>query len=103
MGRSKLLTLPEAARLVSDGASITVGGTLLHRTPAAFVRELARRGCRDLELVKPSPAYDLDLLCAAGCLARSTAGIATFEANFGMARGFRRAVEAGRVRHTESS
>ena len=103
MAPSKLLALVEAARLVPDGASITVGGTLLHRTPAAFVRELARQGRRGLELVKPSPAYDVDLLCAAGCLARSTFGIATFEANFGMARNFRRAVEAGQVQHTENS
>ena len=103
MKRSKLTTLADAARLVRDGASITLGGTLLHRTPAAFVRELARQGRRDLELVKPSPAYDLDLLCPAGCLARSNAGIVTFEADFGPARSFRRAVESGRVQHTENS
>jgi len=103
MAPSKLLPLAEAARLVPDGASITVGGTLLHRTPAAFVRELARQGRRNLELVKPSPAYDVDLLCAAGCLARSNTGIVTFEAHFGMARSFRRAVEAGQVHHTENA
>ncbi len=103
MARAKLMALAEAARLVPDGACITVGGTLLHRTPAAFVRELARQGRRGLALIKPSPAYDVDLLCAAGCLARSNFGIATFEASFGMARSFRRAVEAGRVRHTENS
>ena len=103
MARSKLISLTEAARLVPDGTSITVGGTLLHRTPAAFVREMARQGRRGLELVKPSPAYDVDLLCAAGCLARSTFGITTFEPNFGMAKSFRRAVEAGRVHHTENS
>jgi len=27
----------------------------------------------------------------------------TFEANFGMAKSFRRAVESGQVRHTENS
>ena len=103
MASSKLFSLAEAARLVPDGATITLGGTLLHRTPAAFVRELARQRRRELELVKPSPAYDLDLLCAAGCVSRSNAGIVTFEANFGMARSFRRAVETGEVHHTENS
>jgi glutaconate CoA-transferase subunit A len=103
MTPSKLVTLAAAARLVPDGASITVGGTLLHRTPAAFVRELARQGRRQLELVKPSPAYDVDLLCAAGCLARTNTGIVTFEATFGMARAFRRAVESGQVHHTENA
>jgi glutaconate CoA-transferase subunit A len=103
MARSKVVTLSEAARLVPDGATITLGGTLLHRTPAAFVRELARQGRRNLELVKPSPAYDVDLLCAAGALSRSNAGIVTFEASFGMAKSFRRAVESGTVHHTENS
>lgn len=103
MARSKLVSLEAAARLVPDGGSITLGGTLLHRTPAAFVRQLARSERRGLELVKPSPAYDLDLLCAAGCLSRSNTGIVTFEANFGMARSFRRAVETGEVQHTENS
>jgi glutaconate CoA-transferase subunit A len=103
MRGSKLMTLEAAAALVGDGTTITLGGTLLHRTPAAFVRELARQERRDLRLVKPSPAYDLDLLCAAGCLSRSTFGIATFEANFGMAQTFRRAVESGTLQHTESS
>lgn len=103
MASSKLFSLAEAARLVPDGATITLGGTLLHRTPAAFVRELARQRRRELELVKPSPAYDLDLLCAAGCVSRSNAGIVAFEANFGMARSFRRAVETGEVHHTENS
>jgi len=103
MPGSKLMGLGEAARLIWDGDCITVGGTLLHRTPAAFVRELARQGRRDPKLVKPSPAYDLDLLCTAGCLSTCNFGIATFEANFGMAKSFRRAVEAGRVVHTENS
>jgi len=43
------------------------------------------------------------LLCAAGCLSRSNAGIVTFEANFGMAKSFRRAVESGQIHHTENS
>jgi glutaconate CoA-transferase, subunit A len=99
----KLMTLPAAAGLVSDGATITLGGTLLHRGPSAFVRELARQGRRDLTLVKPSPGYDIDLLCAAGCLSQTNAGIVTLEANFGMAPNFRRAVESGQVRHTENT
>lgn len=99
----KLMTLPAAARLVPDGALITLGGTLLHRSPSAFVREMARQGRRSLALVKPSPGYDIDLLCAAGCLSRTNAGIVTFEANFGMAPNFRRAVESGQVQHTENT
>ncbi len=48
----KQISLEEAARLVQDGQVISIGGTLCQRVPAAFVRELARQGRRDLELVK---------------------------------------------------
>lgn len=90
-------TLAEAAGLVRDGQLLAIGGSLLQRTPAAFVRELARQGRRDLELAKPSPGYDADLLAAAGCLSRIQSGIVSFEQPFGMAPSFRRAVEAGRI------
>ena len=102
--RSKLVSLPEAAALVQDGDHVTIGGVMLHRIPAAFVRELARQGRRRLRLSKPSPSYDLDLLCAAGCLAEVDAGVASLESAFGGALpSYRRAVEAGLVRVREFS
>ena len=66
MSDGKLVSLAHAAALVADGDHITIGGVMLHRIPAAFVRELARQGRRGLRLSKPSPSYDLDLLCAGG-------------------------------------
>jgi glutaconate CoA-transferase subunit A len=50
-----------------------------------------------LELVKTAGAYDVDLLCATGCAAAVAAGFVGFETAFGMAPGYRRAVEQGRV------
>ncbi len=97
----KTCSLVDAAQLVQDGQTVTFGGTLLQRVPAAFVRELARQGRRNLELVKPSPAYDIDLLAAAGCVNRVQCGIVTFEQPFGMAPNYRRAVESGRLRLIE--
>lgn len=100
----RLMTLGEAAALVPDGAHVTLGGVMLHRIPAAFVRELARQGRRGLRLSKPSPSYDLDLLCAAGCLAEVNAGIASLESAYGGALpSYRRAVETGRLRVREFS
>ena len=102
--QQRLMTLAEAAALVPDGAHLTLGGVMLHRIPAAFVRELARQGRRGLRLSKPSPSYDLDLLCAAGCLAEVDAGIGSLESAYGGALpNYRRAVEAGRVRVREFS
>ena len=100
---SKVLSIGEAARLIPEGALITFGGVLLNRPPAAFVRELARQRRRGLRLVKPSPAYDLDLLASAGCLAEAAIGITTFESRFGPSRQFRRAVERGALRVREHS
>lgn len=103
-GEGKVVSLAEAAALVADGDHITIGGVMLHRIPAAFVRELARQGRRNLRLSKPSPSYDLDLLCAAGCLAEVDAGVASLESAFGGALpSYRRAVESGVVRVREFS
>jgi glutaconate CoA-transferase, subunit A len=97
----KRITLTEAAARVSDGATIAVGGNLLHRGPFAFVRELARQGRRELEIVKTAGAYDVDLLAAAGCLRAASCGFVGFENEFGMAPSYRRAVESGAVEARE--
>ena len=98
---TKLMGLAEAAALIADDQSVAMGGSLLHRGPFALARELARQGRRNLEFVKASPAYDVDLLCAAGCLSVVQAGEVTFEAEFGLAPNFRRAVEGGPVEYKE--
>ena len=104
MGEGKLVSLTRAAALVSDGDHITIGGVMLHRIPSALVRELARPGRRNLRLSKPSPSYDLDLLCAAGCLAEVDAGVASLESAFGgTLPSYRRAVESGLLRVREFS
>jgi len=90
---SKIVPLPALAARIADGASLALGGSFLHRGPFALVRELARQRRRRLEIIKPSPGYDVDLLCRAGAVARVRAGIVAMEGNFGLARWFRRAIE----------
>jgi glutaconate CoA-transferase subunit A len=97
----KRISLVKAAAMVPDGAVIAVGGNLLHRGPFALVRELARQGRRDLEIVKTAAAYDVDLLAAAGCLRAASCGFVGFENEFGMAPSYRRAVESGQVEAKE--
>ncbi len=99
--RDKLTTLAEAIATVPDGARVALGGNTLHRGPGAAVHELVRQGKRGLEVVKTAGAYDVDLLCATGCAAAVAAGYVGFETPFGMAPGYRRAVEAGRVQAKE--
>lgn len=93
----KLRSLAEAAALIEDRAVVAFGGSLLHRFPGALARELARQGRRGLHFVKPSPAYDFDLLCRAAVVAEATVGIATMEGGLGMLPAFRARAEAGEL------
>jgi glutaconate CoA-transferase subunit A len=97
----KLRDLPAAAALIQDGQTLALGGNLLHRAPNAFARELARAGRRSLHLIKTAGAYDVDLLCAAGCVTAVSAGFIGFENEFGLAPNYRRAVENGQVEARE--
>lgn len=100
-GTSKICSLPDLAARIDDGSSIGIGGVFLHRGPFALVRELVRQRKRGLEIIKPSPGYDLDLLCRAKTVRRIRAGIVAMEGNFGLARWYRRAIERKEARLEE--
>ena len=97
----KRVSIEALAALVPDGASIALGGSFLHRGPFAFVRELIRQRKKDLEIIKQSPGYDIDILCRAGAVGKVRAGIVAMEGNFGLAPFYRRAIEQGEVRLEE--
>lgn len=101
LGTPKIVPLKDLAARVTDGSSLALGGSFLHRGPFALVRELIRQGRRDLEVIKQSPGYDIDILCRAGALGRARAGIVAMEGNFGLAPWYRRAVETGQIRLEE--
>ena len=90
---SKIISLGELAARIPDGAALGLGGVFLHRGPFALVRELVRQRRRNLEIIKPSPGYDLDLLGRAGAVRKVRAGIVAMEGNFGLARWYRKAIE----------
>jgi glutaconate CoA-transferase subunit A len=98
---SKVVSLSALAARIAPGSMLGLGGSFLHRGPFALVRELARQRIGDLEIIKPSPGYDLDLLCRAGLVRRARAGIVAMEANFGLARGFRKAIESKQAEFEE--
>lgn len=91
----KQRSLQELVAMVPHGASLALGGSFLHRGPFAFVRELIRQGKQDLEIIKQSPGYDIDILCRAGAVRKVRAGIVAMEGNFGLAPYYRRAIEGG--------
>lgn len=94
--QSKLMALPDAARLVPSGSSIAIGGSIIRRTPVAFVRELIRQGVQDLHVLGFPAGITTDMLAGAGALKCVEAVyIGLFQ--FGMAYNFRRGVEAGEI------
>lgn len=88
--------MADAAALVPDGARIALGGLSVYQHPMAFCHELIRRGRRGLVIVGVLNGPELDILVAAGCVAGVETSYVGLE-RFGLARNFRRAVEAGKV------
>ncbi|MCW2411566.1 MULTISPECIES: CoA transferase subunit A [unclassified Sphingobium] len=94
---NRRFSLTDLAAGIPDGASLALGGSFLHRGPFAMVRELVRQGRRDLEIIKQSPGYDIDLLCRAGAVKKARVGIVAMEGYFGLAPWYRHAVQAGEI------
>lgn len=94
--KSKVLSLSEAVSRVPDGAYVVLGGVALHMHPMSFVRELVRQGKKDLTVLGEIQGIEVDLLAGGGALARvESAGVGL--EGYGLARNYRRAVEAGEV------
>lgn len=94
--RSKLISLAEAAALVADGDRLGIGGFAVYQRPMAFLRELIRQGRRDLTVIGTANGTDVDMLVGAGCIRRVETSYVGLEKR-GLARNFRRAVEAGEI------
>jgi glutaconate CoA-transferase subunit A len=98
----KVVDLPTAARFVSDGDTIALGGGLSARLPMALVRELLRQGRRGLHVVGSAHGIDVDLLVAAGAIRACQESYVGFEQDLGLAPAYRRAAETGEIELLES-
>ncbi|MCM8624383.1 CoA transferase [Accumulibacter sp.] len=98
MSYSKLISLAEAVRRhTRDGQQYASGAALPVGSDAVvFGRELLRQGRRDLHAIFHCSTQQLNLLAAAGAVARVECGFSGLEV-FGFANGLRRAVEEGRT------
>jgi glutaconate CoA-transferase subunit A len=95
----RFVELAEAAEFVPDGATLGIG----RLPPMALVRQLIRRGVRDLDLVSaPTGGLAEDLLIAAGAV-RSIHTSGVDLAEHGLAPNFSRAAEQGSIRVVDSS
>ena len=99
--RSKLVSLDDVGALVHDGDHVALGGIWSENCPSALVRAVIRGGASGLTLsAGPAAGYAVDLLIAAGRVARAYLPNVTFE-RLGMAPGFRAAVQEARLQLIE--
>lgn len=98
----KRRTLAEVASLVEDGATIAIGGLSMNGAPMALVREIVRRGVKDLTVVAIVAGMPVDWLVAGGCVSKVVSGLISFE-GLGLAPHFRAAVQRGEVEVEEYS
>lgn len=65
--KEKLLSLQEAVGFVKKGSSLGLSADLLENEPMGFLRELVRRGIKDLKVVTlPGGGMGIDFLIGAG-------------------------------------
>ena len=98
---NKIMSLRDSVSLVQSGDRVAFGGNVLHRTPMAFVREIARQDKQELTIIKTAAAHDIDLLCAMGKVKEVHAGFVSYETKYGLATHYRKAVETGAVKANE--
>jgi glutaconate CoA-transferase, subunit A len=97
---SKLTSLSTALDDIEDGMTVGLGGWIFNAQPMALVRELIRRGRRNLRLVPAPGSIAPDMLIGAGCVAETGCVFISFE-QFGLAPHFRRAAETGTIKVLE--
>jgi glutaconate CoA-transferase, subunit A len=100
---SKVIGLADAADLVHDGDDVAVGGCLYSRTPWAMLMELLRAGRRDLTLSRSLMCYEAELFLVRGAARKLVTSWVGIGLPWGIAKVFRRHVEAGDAEYEEWS
>ncbi len=103
MRDQQALELPQAAALIPDGATLSLGGLTVQRRPMAFVYELIRLGRKDLYLFGHSPGSDWDILIGNGRVKRVELAYEADEAFGTVGPCWRRAAEAGTIKREDYS
>jgi glutaconate CoA-transferase subunit A len=99
---NKLISLEQAAELVTSGCTLGLGGMTLYRRPVALVRALLEAGVTDLTLVALTCGFESDLLVGAGRVRRVRTCYFGLEA-FGLAPMFTQRATAGDLEVVEET
>jgi glutaconate CoA-transferase subunit A len=99
---AKVMTAADAAALVHDGDHVAIQSMGTQGIPMTLVRELIRQRRRDLTVTAIVGGIGIDWLAWTGCMTRFCGPIVSME-RFGLAQGFRRGVQEGRIVFEEYS
>lgn len=99
---NKVVSLKDAAAMVSDGDQVAIGGHTQRRHPMAILYEMVRQGRKNLRLVGWNNGIDMDLLVGAGCVSEIQTSYVGM-GKYGLALNFRRAAQAGEIDIFEES
>lgn len=96
--RSKVVDVAAAVGHVTDGMTVAIGGFINSSHPMIVVREIIRRGLRDLTVVgAASSGLEVDLLIAAGVARKVVAPYVGAEGLAAIGPAFRAAAERGEI------
>ena len=70
MKKDKTTSVHEAVKLIQDGDTVAIGGSLIRRHPMAIIYDMIRQQKKNLTLLGWNNAIDMDLLIGAGCVRR---------------------------------
>jgi len=101
--RPKVMTLEQAATLVTDGDHVALGGCTLSRTPMAMLWALIRAGRKDLTVSRSIMAHDGDLLFASGVSRNVMTSWFSQGIVWGVSKVMRHFTETGQARFEEWS
>lgn len=94
---SVLLSVEEAVDELHPGATVGFGGLMNSSHPMPVVREIIRRGIRNLHVVGLASGIEVDMLIAAGLVRRISTPTVSAETIRAIAPGFRRAAQRGEL------
>jgi glutaconate CoA-transferase subunit A len=96
--RGVLTGAASAVAGISDGMTIALGGFINAGHPMVLIRELIRRGVRELTVIgSASAGLDVDLLIAAGCVRKVICPYIGAESVASIGPAFKRAAETGAI------
>ena len=96
--QARTIEIHTAVEQISDGMTVGLAGFSYQNPPMAIVREIIRRGLRNLTIISgPTAGIETDLLIGAGCVRCVVAAGVTLERIAGIAPAFRHHAESGRI------